>query len=182
MMTSSNGNIICVTGPLCGEFTGDFPTLKLVTRSFDVFFDLRLNKPLSKQARGWWFETPSHPLWRHCNAVLMDSSDTIIHIFHSWFTGTEANSRLPQRQWSELPNHEKTQQRGDKCGRVICDVLSNHYSGFMMSAMASKSSASRLLAEIFVEVQIEENMKSHRHWTLWRESAGDQWIPLTKGQ
>ena len=23
MMTSSNGNIFCVTGPLCGEFTGD---------------------------------------------------------------------------------------------------------------------------------------------------------------
>ena len=27
------------------------------------FFYLRLNKPLSKQSRGWWFETPSHPLW-----------------------------------------------------------------------------------------------------------------------
>ena len=27
-----------------------------VTRSFDVFFDLRLNKRLSKQSWGWWFE------------------------------------------------------------------------------------------------------------------------------
>ena len=26
-----------------------------------------LNKRLSKQSWGWWFETPSHPLWRHCN-------------------------------------------------------------------------------------------------------------------
>ena len=26
-----------------------------VTRSFDVFFDLRLNKCLSKQSWGWWF-------------------------------------------------------------------------------------------------------------------------------
>ena len=26
------------------------------------------NKQLSKQLWGWWFETPSHPLWRHCNA------------------------------------------------------------------------------------------------------------------
>ena len=51
MMTSSNGNIFRVTGPLCGEFTGpgDFPTQRPVTRSFDVFFDLRLNKRLSKQ-------------------------------------------------------------------------------------------------------------------------------------
>ena len=40
-----------VTGLLCGEFTGpgEFPTQKPVTRTFDVFFDLRHNKPLSKQ-------------------------------------------------------------------------------------------------------------------------------------
>ena len=38
-----------------------------MTRSFDVFFDLRPNKRLSKQLWGWWFETPSYPLWRHCN-------------------------------------------------------------------------------------------------------------------
>ena len=51
MMTSSNGNIFRVTGPLCGEFTGsgELPTQRPVTRSFDVFFDLRLNKRLSKQ-------------------------------------------------------------------------------------------------------------------------------------
>ena len=67
MMTSSNGNIFRVTGPLCGEFTGpgEFPTQRPVTRSFDVFFDLRLNKPLSKQSWGWWFETLSRSLWRH---------------------------------------------------------------------------------------------------------------------
>ena len=68
MMTSSYGNIFRVTGPLCGEFTGDrwqWP----VTRSFDVLFDLRLNKRLSKQSGGWWFETSSHPLWRHCNGA-----------------------------------------------------------------------------------------------------------------
>ena len=38
-----------------------------VMRSFHVFFDLCLNKRLSKQLWGWWFETPSYPLWRHCN-------------------------------------------------------------------------------------------------------------------
>ena len=69
MMTSSNGNIFRVTGPLCGEFTGpgEFPTQRPVTRSFDVFFDLRLNKRLSKQPWGWWFETPSWSFWRQCN-------------------------------------------------------------------------------------------------------------------
>ena len=69
MMTSSNGNIFRVTGHLCGEFTGpgEFPTQRPVTQSFDVFFDLRLNKRLSKQRWGWWFETLSRPLWRHRN-------------------------------------------------------------------------------------------------------------------
>ena len=61
MMTSSNGNIFRVTGPLCWEFTGpgEFPAQRPVTWSFDVFFDLRPNKRLSKQPWGWWFETPS---------------------------------------------------------------------------------------------------------------------------
>ena len=68
MMTSSNGNIFRVTGPLCGEFTGpgEFPAQWPVTRSFDVFFDLGLNKRLSKQPWGWWFETPPWSLWRQC--------------------------------------------------------------------------------------------------------------------
>ena len=46
---------------------GEFPAQRPVTRSFDVFFDLRLNKRLSKQSWGWWFETLSCPLWCHCN-------------------------------------------------------------------------------------------------------------------
>ena len=44
--------------------TGEFPAQRPVTRSFDVFSDLRLNKRLSKKSRGWWFETPLHPLWK----------------------------------------------------------------------------------------------------------------------
>ena len=68
MMTSSNGNIFRVTGPFCGKFTGHrwIPPQRPVTRSFDVFFHLRLNKRLSKQSWGWWFETRSRSLWRHC--------------------------------------------------------------------------------------------------------------------
>ena len=71
IMTSSNGNIFRVTGPLCGEFTGpgEFPTQRPVTRSFGVFFVLRLSKRLSKQPWDWWFETPSWSLWRQCNAA-----------------------------------------------------------------------------------------------------------------
>ena len=56
--------VICVWNSLVtGEFLGRRP----VTRSCDVFFDLRLNRRLSKHSWGWWFETPWRPLWRHCN-------------------------------------------------------------------------------------------------------------------
>ena len=66
MMTSSNGNIFRVTDPLCGEFTGpgEFPTQRPVTRSFDVFFDLCLNKPLS--------------LWLQCNDIDVFMEDCVL--------------------------------------------------------------------------------------------------------
>ena len=47
--------------------TDEFPARRPVTRSFNVFFYLRPNKRLSKQWWGWWFETPSRPIWCHCN-------------------------------------------------------------------------------------------------------------------
>ena len=40
---------------------GEFPSQRQETRSYDVFFDLRLNERLSKQSWGWWFETLSSP-------------------------------------------------------------------------------------------------------------------------
>ena len=55
---------------ICAEnspVTGEFPTQRPVTRSFDVFFDLRLNKRLSKQSWGWWFET----LRAHYDVIVM---------------------------------------------------------------------------------------------------------------
>ena len=44
---------------------GEFPAQRPITRSFDVSFDLRPHKQLSKQWWGWWYETLSCPLWRH---------------------------------------------------------------------------------------------------------------------
>ena len=72
MMTSSNGNISTLLAICEGNspVTGEFPAQRPVTRSFDVFFHLRLNERLSKQWWGWWFETPSRPLWRYCNGMV----------------------------------------------------------------------------------------------------------------
>ena len=63
---------------------GEFPTQRPVTRSFDVYFDLRPNKRLSKQSWGWWFETLSCSLWRHRN----------IEINHNWMDTSGAVSLM----------------------------------------------------------------------------------------
>ena len=128
MMTSSNGNFFRVTGPLCGEFTcpGEFPTQRPVTQSFDVFSDLQLNKRLSKQPWGWWFETPSLSLWRHCNEFA--SSLSYRRLFHcgQLIVGLWRHNR----QWSDsilapvivcglkAPRHYLTQ-----CWLIITNVL-----------------------------------------------------------
>ena len=49
--------------------TGEFPSKRPVTRSFDNFFDLQPNKRLCKQSGRRWFETISCSLWRHCNVA-----------------------------------------------------------------------------------------------------------------
>ena len=51
--------------PVSGEFSSEMP----VTRSFDVFCDLRLNTRLNKQSRHRRSETPSRSLWRHSNDI-----------------------------------------------------------------------------------------------------------------
>ena len=85
IMTSSNGNMFRVTGFCVGNspvtagnspVNDEFPLHRPVTWSFHVFFDLCLNKRLSKQSRRWWVETPSRSLWRHCNVV--PNSDPMI--------------------------------------------------------------------------------------------------------
>ena len=57
---------LCVgNSPVTGEITSQRP----VTRSFGVFFDLRLNKWSSKQSWGWTFQMLLRSLWLHCNAL-----------------------------------------------------------------------------------------------------------------
>ena len=69
MMTSSNGNIFHVTGPLWWEFIGHrwIPLTKASAAELWCFFYLRPNKRQSKHSRRWWFETPLRWLWPHCN-------------------------------------------------------------------------------------------------------------------
>ena len=85
MMTSSNETFSASLALCAGNspVPGEFPSQRPVTRSFDVFFDLCLNKRLSKQSWGWWFEMPSRSLWCHCNGhnnahyIIFDHGHTI---------------------------------------------------------------------------------------------------------
>ena len=61
--------------------TGEFPAQRPVTRSFDVYFDLRLNKRLSRQSWGWWFEILSRSLWHHCNDYFHHKGSVIRSMF-----------------------------------------------------------------------------------------------------
>ena len=83
MMTSSNGNIFRVTGLSAGNspVPGEFPTQRPVTRSFDVYYDLRPNKRLSKQSWAWWFETLSPPLWRNRNVFSRRNTVLVSNLF-----------------------------------------------------------------------------------------------------
>ena len=85
MMTSSNETFSALLAICAGNspVTGEFPAQRPVTRSFGVFFDLRLNKRLSKQCWGWWFETPSRSLWRHCNDMLTCLFRSN-HLYQNW--------------------------------------------------------------------------------------------------
>ena len=60
METSSALLALCAGKP---PVTGESPSQRPVARSFDVFFDLRLKKRLSKHSRRRWFEKPSSQLW-----------------------------------------------------------------------------------------------------------------------
>ena len=98
LMTWSNENIFRVTGPLCWVFTGKFSSQRPVTRSFGVFFDLRLKKQLGKQSRRRWFGTPLHTLWHHCNALHRDGAFWCL--FWSWERYNMVGRSKVQRYWA----------------------------------------------------------------------------------
>ena len=71
LISSGENNITNVN--VATNLRRDMASQRPVTRSFDVFFDLRLNKRLSEQSWGWWFETPSCPLWRHVHGIRIEA-------------------------------------------------------------------------------------------------------------
>ena len=192
-MTSSNGSIFRVTGPLCGEFTGpgEFPAQRPVTRSFDVFFDLRLNKRLSKQPWGWWFETPSWSLWRQCNGndkiKMFNQSNRACRHGGNCYPGTllycrvsETHLRIgyPLSTW----DYDDMQKIDLKIG-VSASRLSNDRQGEMPYEMGSdcrQNIAKGAMSRLFLIIMSSQGNDFLIIDPLWGENTGHRWIPLNK--
>ena len=56
-----------------------------------------------------------------------------------------------------------------------------YYSDVIMDAMPSRITGVSIVYPT-VRPSAHKNIKALRHWALWGEFTGDQWIPLTKGQ
>ena len=85
METCSMLLALCERNPLV---TGGFPSQRPVTWSFDIFFDLRLNKWLSNQPRHRWIEMPLCSLWHHCDwDIFCEYNPWCLHCFNSLAPG-----------------------------------------------------------------------------------------------
>ena len=61
--------------------TSEFPAQMLVTRSFDVCFDLRLDKRLRKHCSGWWLRCHR----AHYDIIPRGVTRTLPHLSHHIF-------------------------------------------------------------------------------------------------
>ena len=89
--------------PLCWPFVRGIhrspvnsPHKRSVTRSFNVSLISALNKRLSKQVWGWWFEAPSRPLWRHCNVFSYEFIDHGHHFVCIFISNLNKNNCSPR--------------------------------------------------------------------------------------
>ena len=138
--------------------TSEFSTQRSVMWIFDVFFDLPLNKQLSKQSRGWWFEMPSPPLWRHCSVT--KAQPLHAHLLQSEFFNRHSdqqNKGFPRSsvvftsrglrtsgfhnvgicQWFEMP-WCSCNVYVNEMGYLILSHFLHHYDDVIMGTIASQ--------------------------------------------
>ena len=102
---------LCVgTSPV----TGEFPSPRPVTR---------LNKRLGKQSWGWWFETPSRPLWRHSNGALISLSCKLCFCL---------SIKFPKLIWSDWPHGYEHSKAKAKTAAILQTTFSNVFSWLKM--------------------------------------------------
>ena len=146
---------ICVGN---SQVSGECPSQRPVTRSFDVFCDLRLNKRLNKQSWGWWFETPSRSLWRNCNGYFVIAKKTPLSL-PSWVNYGMSNTSILE-----------TIQRGITASQyeyvsMNCAIAS-YYSDVIMSAIASQVTGVSIIYSTVCSGTHQRKHQSPRYWPL----------------
>ena len=178
-MTSSNGNICCVTGPLCGKFTGHrwIPRTKasdaelwcFLLSAPDVFFYLRLNKRLSKQLWGWWFETPSHSLLRHRNEIKLPyNNSTWNRHVEILYRNVIKRNFIDQWSWKiQLEQLERLRSEDTPRRLMITHTIESYW------IPSQKTTKSKLQI-----LKIRQNFKFTRHtfWSCLIYCANMKWI------
>ena len=131
LMLSSNGNIFRATGHLCREFIGHRWILRTKASDAELWcfiWSAPEYKRLSKQSWGWWFETPSHPLWRHCNGFEIICESLVVFLYESVFRGILTTSSHPNVVSTWFFSSWKTRKASVKSGKigVIFYLLRRH--------------------------------------------------------
>ena len=146
METVSPLQALCEWNP---SVTVGFPSQRPVALSFDVFFNLRLNKRLSIRSRHRWFEMPSASLlhhWLNCVFPWLDEGCIKKWMFgdHYWYT--------------EI--HNSIMKIHNSC---------MHYGDVIMGTMVSQITGLTIVYSTVYSVQIKENIKAPRHWPVTRK-------------
>ena len=116
--------------------TGEFPSQRPVMQSFDVLYNLRLNKQLSKQWWSWWFEMPSRSLWCHSN-------------YHMWNYGKMLLLRLfSSRPVDESASHDQVA----------------HKIGYFYISLLFQSGRSQLFPSSWSQNQVELGERATGHF------------------
>ena len=138
--------------------TGEFPTQRPVTRSFDVFFDLRLNKRLSKQSWDWWFQTPRRSLWRPCNKLYSGTGGSVWEYWQPTKKLTGTLLMQPDKSWNLRERLSSSESLSRQVMAIRWDCL-------------VRQNPARLRCDI----------ETFSAGPLQGDSIRDRWVRLTKG-
>ena len=142
---------------------GEFPTQRPVTRSFDVYFDLRPDKRLSKQLWGWWLETLSHSLWRHHNGHAANDTSKCIFLYETFLFWLKV-------LWIVFAGvHQGWTNVYPDLRRHMASLVNMMWYNHIRHTVNENDMMTSWNGNIFRVAG-----------PLWGESIGDRWIPLTK--
>ena len=162
------------TFPMNSPVTCEFPWQRPVTRSFDIFFLLCLNKRLNKQSWGWWLETPSRSLWRHCNGSMIKRACQR----QRWDPVGRFNKTM---SFYQNRNYINSQYKDKTVSRT-----SHHYNALQWRQNGPDSVSNHqphdcLLNRLFRR-RSKKTSKLRVTGLCCGEFTGDRWIPHTNGQ